>query len=504
MSVAPRPVRVRIAPSPTGDPHVGTAYIALFNYAFARKEGGTFVLRIEDTDQARARGDSERMIFEALRWVGLSWDEGPDVGGPHAPYRQSERAHHYRDHAGLLIERGHAYRCFCTEERLAAARAHQEAEEAVAKAKQEKYTGHRGYDRHCRDLDPADSARRAAAGEPHVVRLKMPLGGVIEFRDQLRKKPQRWDAAQMDDQVLLKSDGLPTYHLANVVDDHLMEITHVIRAEEWLSSTPKHEVLYRAFGWEPPQWFHMPLLRNADADKTKISKRMNPVSINYYRDAGILPQALLNFLGQMGWSFGDNREKFTLDEMIAVFSWDRISLGGPVFNLDKLTSLNEKYLQEQSFEQLADLAIGWRLNREFLIKLMPLVQKRMKKLSDLIPLTEFFFAGDLDHAPVLAEMAIPEVSAADAAAGLRDFVERFEAREGFSAAMLDEVARQWCEARGWKTKHAYTLLRLAITARRASPPLFETMEVLGKELVRRRLRQAAGLIAPEAPVAKAT
>jgi glutamyl-tRNA synthetase len=258
----------------------------------------------------------------------------------------------------------------------------------------------------------------------------------------------------MDDQVLLKSDGLPTYHLANVVDDHLMEITHVIRAEEWLSSTPKHVVLYQAFGWEPPQWFHMPLLRNADKDKTKISKRKNPVSINYYRDAGILPQALLNFLGQMGWSFGGNREKFTLDEMIEAFAWDRISLGGPVFNLDKLTSLNEKYLQDQSPEALVDLAMAWRLNRDFLVKLMPLVQRRMKKLSDLVPLTEFLFAGDLDYTPVAAE------------------------------------------ARGWKTKVAYTLLRLAITARRASPPLFETMEVLGKELTRRRLRQAADLISP--------
>lgn len=485
MSVAPRPVRVRIAPSPTGDPHVGTAYIALFNHAFARKEGGKFVLRIEDTDQVRARADSEQMIYQALRWLGLTWDEGPDLGGPYAPYRQSERAQHYRDHAGVLLDGGHAYRCFCTEERLAARR-----------AEQEEGKGERGYDRHCRGLDPHDATRRAVAGEPHVIRLKMPLAGTIEFRDQLRKKPQRWDAAQMDDQILLKSDGLPTYHLANVVDDHLMAITHVIRAEEWLSSTPKHVVLYQAFGWEPPQWFHMPLLRNPDKDKTKISKRLNPVSINYYRDAGILPQALLNFLGQMGWSFGENREKFTLEEMISVFSWDRISLGGPVFNLDKLTALNEKYLQEQSHEQLAELVMGWRLNRDFLLQLMPLVQRRMKKLSDLIPLTEFFFTGDLDYAPVAAELAIPDVPPRGVAEGLRDFVERFEARDGWSAAMLDEVGKQWCEARGWKTKSAYPLLRLAITARRASPPLFETMEVLGKELTRRRLRQAADLICP--------
>lgn len=487
MSAASRPVRVRIAPSPTGDPHVGTAYIALFNYAFARRSGGQFVLRIEDTDQTRSRADSERMIFEALRWVGLSWDEGPDIGGPHAPYRQSERARIYREHADLLLERGAAYRCFCTEERLAALRAQQ------AGARD---TGERGYDRHCRGLDPAEGAARAAAGEPHVVRLKMPLAGTIEFKDQLRKKPQRWDAAQMDDQVLLKSDGLPTYHLANVVDDHLMEITHVIRAEEWLSSTPKHVVLYQAFGWEAPAWIHMPLLRNADKDKTKISKRMNPVSINYYRDAGVLPQALLNFLGQMGWSFGDNREKFTLEEMVSVFSWDRISLGGPVFNLDKLLALNEKYLQELSPEALADAVIGWRLNRAHLLRIMPLVQRRMKKLSDLIPLTEFLFSGDLDYGPVAADLAISGVAPRDVAAGLRDFVERFEARDGFDAAMLDEVGKAWCAARGWTTKQAYTLLRLAITARRASPPLFETMEVLGKELTRRRLRQCADAIAP--------
>src|SRR5262245_20433663 len=210
MTTAATQVRVRIAPSPTGDPHVGTAYIGLFNYVFARQQGGKLVLRIEDTDQSRTRSDSEQLIFDALRWVGLTWDEGPDVGGPYAPYRQSERAQHYRDHAGILLESAKAYRCFCTEDRLAALRADREG------------SAERGYDRRCRDLDPQDGTRRAAAGERHVVRLKMPVGGVIEFKDELRKKPQRWDAQQMDDQVLLKSDGLPTYHLANVVDDHLM------------------------------------------------------------------------------------------------------------------------------------------------------------------------------------------------------------------------------------------------------------------------------------------
>ena len=474
------PVRVRIAPSPTGDPHVGTAYIALFNYVFAKQQGGTFVLRIEDTDQTRARGDSEQMIFDALRWVGLSWDEGPDVGGPFAPYRQSERSQIYKDHADKLLAKGHAYRCFCTADRLAKVRIQQQAEKK-----------NHGYDRHCRDLDVADGARRSAEGEAHVVRLKMPLSGEIVVHDQLRG-PVTIAAEQNDDQVLLKSDGLPTYHLANVVDDHLMEITHVIRAEEWISSTPKHVVLYQAFGWEPPQFFHMPLLRNAD--HSKISKRKNPVSINYYKDIGVLPHALLNFLGTMGWSFGGDREKFTLAEMIDVFSWERMSLGGPVFGIDKLISLNEQYLHELSPEALVDTVMAWRFNRDYLVKLAPLFQKRIKKLSDVMTVVDLFFTADLDYAPVLAEMKIPDVAGKDVGKALLELVELLEAREGFEPAMLDEVSRQWAEAQKWKTKHAFMLLRLAVTGRKASPGLFETMSVLGKELTRRRLRSAAEIV----------
>jgi glutamyl-tRNA synthetase len=482
MATDVRPVRVRIAPSPTGDPHVGTAYIALFNYVFARQQGGKFVLRIEDTDQLRARADSEQMIFDALRWCGLSWDEGPDVGGPFAPYRQSERSEIYRDHAGILLERGAAYRCFCTAERLQQLRDQQKAEKKTQR-----------YDGHCRDLDPTDGTNRAAHGEPHVIRLRMPLSGPIEFTDKLRGVVTR-DARELDDQVLLKSDGLPTYHLANVVDDHLMQITHVIRAEEWISSTQKHVLLYRAFGWPEPEFIHMPLLRNPDKDKTKISKRKQPVSINYYRDIGILPRALLNFLALMGWSFGNDREKFTIDEMISVFSWDRMSLGGPVFDLGKLTWLNEQYIHELSYEQLADAVIAWRLNKDHLVKVLPLVRERIKKLDEIIPATEYFFSGDLDYTAVLPELTVPEIAAPDIANALLDYVERFEARDSWSGQMLEEVARGWCEALGWKTKHAFMLLRLAVTGRKASPPLFDTMAVLGKEITRRRLRQAAAVI----------
>ena len=475
-----RPVRVRIAPSPTGDPHVGTAYIALFDYVFAKQQGGKFILRIEDTDQARARSDSEQLIFDALHWVGLSWDEGPDVGGPYGPYRQSERKDIYVTHVGMLLDNGAAYRCFCTPERLDQVR----KEQIAAKINP-------GYDRHCRDLDPNDARKRAEQGETHVIRLEVPLEGSIEFTDRLRGKVVR-DAKEIDDQVLLKSDGLPTYHLANVVDDHLMEITHVIRAEEWISSTQKHVLLYKAFGWQEPEWIHMPLLRNKD--KSKISKRKHPVSINYYKDIGILPHALLNFLGTLGWSFGGDREKFTLQEMIDVFSWDKVSLGGPVFDLDKLTWLNEQYIHELSYDDFAQALIDWRLNKDYLTKVLPLVRERVKKLSDVIPATEYFFSGDLDYTAALPEMVVPEVEPKLIGKALLDFVERFEAKDGFAKEMLEEVAREWATAQGWKSGQAFMLLRLAVTGRKASPPLFETMAVLGKELTRRRLRRCAEVI----------
>ncbi len=478
MTTSSRPVRVRIAPSPTGDPHVGTAYIALFNYVFARQQGGTFILRIEDTDQARARSDSEDMIFDALRWVGLSWDEGPDVGGPYGPYRQSERKAHYTAAAADLLARGKAYRCFCTGERLAALRAQHVAEKR----------SFIGYDRHCRIIEADESDRRAAAGETHVIRLATPLTGSVVVKDVLRGEVS-FDVGQLDDQVLLKSDGMPTYHLANVVDDHLMEISHVIRAEEWISSTPKHVLLYEAFGWDQPAWHHMPLLRNAD--KSKISKRKNPVSINYYRDAGILPHALCNFLGLMGWSFGDDREKFTLAEMVAAFSWDRIALGGPVFNLDKLTWLNEKYIHELDDDALVDALLAWRLSRAHLRRIVPLVRERIKRLDEFVPMTDYFFAGDLDYGAVAAELTVPDVAPADVAAGLLAFVDRIEAREGWDGKALEEDGRAWATERNWKTKHAFMLLRLVVTGRKASPPLFDTMAVLGKEVTRRRLRQAA-------------
>src|SRR5512134_567666 len=360
-------VRTRIAPSPTGDPHVGTAYVALFNYALSRRHDGQFVLRIEDTDRERSSSASEAMIFDAMRWLGLRWDEGPDTGGPCGPYRQSERTEIYRRHADELVARGAAYPCFCTRERLDALREEQKARKLNF-----------GYDRRCRAIPADEAVRRRAAGETSVVRLAMPPDGETVVHDLLRGEV-RFDNAQVDDQVLLKSDGFPTYHLANVVDDHLMGITHVIRAEEWLSSLPKHVTLYRGFGWEEPVFCHLPLLRNAD--KSKISKRKNPVSLNFYRRAGYLPEAMLNYLALMGWAMPDEHEEFSVAEFVEAFTLERISLGGPVFDLEKLTWLNGRYLRRLTPRQLLDRLRGELLSDEHLLDVLPLVQERIDTLE---------------------------------------------------------------------------------------------------------------------------
>jgi glutamyl-tRNA synthetase len=429
-------VRTRIAPSPTGDPHVGTAYVALFNRALARKHGGQFVLRIEDTDRERSHKKSEAMIFESLRWLGLDWDEGPDVGGPFAPYRQTERSQLYKQHADELLARGAAYACFCTRERLDALREEQ-------KAKKQNF----GYDGLCRGLDPADAARRRAAGEPCVVRLKMPREGELLVHDLLRGEI-RFEAAQVDDQVLLKSDGFPTYHLAVVVDDHLMKISHVIRAEEWISSLPKHFQLYKGFGWEPPIHCHLPLLRNAD--RSKISKRKNPVSIDYYRRAGFLPEALLNYLALMGFSMPDEREEFTIQEFTDAFVLERISLGGPVFDLQKLTWLNGKYLRRLLPAQLLSRLRQEPFSDGYLLEVLPLVQERVDTLEAFFDYASFFFVGEVDYdARALEELVPKGRTPADAAKSLRSLLEdRVDPLLEWNAAALEAAVRTAADAAG--------------------------------------------------------
>lgn len=476
-------VRTRIAPSPTGDPHVGTAYIALFNYVFAKQNGGQFLLRIEDTDQTRARKDSERAIMDSLRWLGLEWDEGPDVGGPCGPYRQSERREIYEKHAYELLEKGEAYRCFCTPERLEQLRAYQKAAGQPP-----------GYDRLCRNLPREESDRRAAAGEPFTIRLKMPLDGDSIMVDRLRGKIVR-SYKELDDQILLKSDGFPTYHLANVVDDHLMGITHVIRAEEWIPSTPKHIRLYEAFGWEAPEWIHMPLLRNPDKTKSKISKRKNPVSLLFYKEYGILPEALLNFLGLMGFSFGNDREKFTLQEMMEVFSFDKVSLGGPVFDLEKLIWLNGLYLREMSTEKLLDAVQNLWLNHTYLSKITPLVHERMRTLTDFVDLSTFFFNCYLDYNTEDGKQMVPKGRTCDEIiAVFEEIVDGIDAMEDYTVLNLEALLRRVTETRGWKTKDVFMPVRIAVTGRKATPPLFESMHIVGRERVRVRLRHAINFL----------
>jgi len=457
---------------------VGTAYVALFNYALAHQHGGQFVLRIEDTDRQRSSSEAEEMIYDALRWLGLDWDEGPDVGGPHGPYRQSERSEIYTEHAEMLVESGHAYPCFCTRERLDELRAEQKAAK-----------GRFGYDGLCRSIPKDEAAQRRAAGEAHVIRLAMPAEGEIVVNDLLRGEVG-FEAAQIDDQVLVKSDGYPTYHLANVVDDHLMEITHVIRAEEWISSLPKHVQLYRAFGWELPVFCHLPLLRNAD--KSKISKRKNPVSLNYFRRAGYLPEAMLNYLALMGWTMPDEREEFSLQEFVEAFRLEDISLGGPVFDLTKLTWLNGKHIRGLEPSELLGRLRKELLSDRDLLEVLPLAHERIETLADFFSYADFFFTGDVDYDDAAkTKMVMRDRTPPQTAKTFRLLLEEaLDPILDWSVENIEEALRGFCEANDLKPKEVFMPIRIAVTGRKATPPLFDTMAVLGKEICRWRLRGA--------------
>ncbi len=475
-------VRTRIAPSPTGDPHVGTAYVALFNYALARQSGGAFVLRIEDTDRQRSTPESEAMILEALSWLGLEWNEGPDIGGPHGPYRQSERTEIYREHVEQLVSSGAAYPCFCTRERLDALRAEQKAAKTQF-----------GYDGLCRSLDASEAKNRCENGEDHVIRLKMPTEGETIGVDLLRGEIAIANA-QVDDQILLKSDGNPTYHLANVVDDHLMEITHVIRAEEWISSLPKHVQLYRAFGWELPVFCHLPLLRNAD--KSKISKRKNPVSLSHYRQAGFLAEALLNYLALMGWTMPDERDQFTLAEFVENFKLEDISLGGPVFDQEKLRWLNGRYIRDLDVGGLFDRLQQVPFSDEYFLSILPLVQERIDTLADFASYAGFFFVSDVEYeAAVLPKMVAKNHTPPQTAKAFRLLLEEeLDLILDWNAESVEAALRAFCEGHDWSPKELFMPVRIALTGRTATPPLFETMAVLGKERCRWRLRQAIEML----------
>lgn len=474
------PARTRVAPSPTGDPHVGTAYMALFDVAWARKTGGAFVLRIEDTDRNRLVEGSEQQIHDSLDWLGLSPDEGPARGGEYGPYRQSERLDSYRPMVEKLIADGHAYYCWCSPERLSQLR----REQAAAK------TSVTGYDRLCYGKTRQERATLPGFTETPVVRMLVPEDPPLTFTDLIRGEVK---APRPDDQVILKADGFPTYHLAVVVDDHLMGITTVVRGEEWISSTPKHLLLYRWLGFPEPQFAHMPLLRNTD--KSKISKRKNPAArLMWFREQGYLPEALLNFLQLLAYPpVIQDSEVASLDEFISAFDWSKVNTTGPIFDLKKLDWLNGYYIRSLSVDELTERIVtfhrergDWQdsIDQDLLRRAIPLVQERMVLLSDALPKLSFLFASEVmvDEA---AAAALPD----NAAEIIDTSIAVLEGLNPFESELIQSVLRaRLVDDLGLKPKFAFGPLRVALTGQKVSPPLFESMEILGREETMRRIR----------------
>ena len=472
-------IRTRIAPSPTGDPHVGTAYIALFNRCFAHSNGGTFILRVEDTDQARSSKASEDSILESLHWLGLNWDEGPDRGGQFGPYRQSERTNIYSEHIDILLKKKKAFRCFCTPERLDQLRKDQLRDKEQV-----------GYDGHCLNLSEEEVFARVEKGDDFVIRMKVPKTGECIFADLLRGEISiKW--SQVDMQVLMKSDGLPTYHFANVVDDHLMAISHVIRGEEWINSVPKHLLLYQYFGWEPPIFCHMPLLRNPD--KSKLSKRKNPTSIKYYESMGYLPEAVINYLGMMGWTMPSGEEKFSVQQMTSQFDINRVSLGGPIFDLEKLNWLNGKYVREEmSDNEFAEKYAQWAFPTKKLSDLIPLVRERVDKFSDVMELLNFFLIGDLG----LTEQNFQKVKL-NKEEILRVFqfsLWRLEGMKEWSNESIQNELQCLSEQLDIKLREFLAPLFIAVTGKPVSISVIESIAILGIDMFRARIRDAIKML----------
>ena len=469
-------IRTRIAPSPTGDPHVGTAYIALFNKCFAEKNNGEFILRIEDTDLTRSTKASEQAILDSLRWLGLEWQEGPDKPGSCGPYRQSERKAIYKKYVEQLLDEGKAFRCYRTPEELDQIRSDRR-EQGIS-------TALKAADL---QLPEQEVARRHAAGAPFVVRMIVPDDdGVCVVQDMLRGSIEL-DWSMVDAQVLLKADGMPTYHLACVVDDHLMEISHVIRGEEWINSTPKHLLLYQYLGWEAPIFCHLPLLRNPD--KSKLSKRKNPTSINYYKRAGFIPEALVNYLGRMGWSMPDEEEKFSLDQMTQHFDIQRVSLGGPIFDTDKLSWLNGRYLREDlTTEELAAALTEWLLNRNSLVKTLPSVQERMETFSDYMPLVSFLAQNQLTISE--ADFTDNKLDLETQKKVLQFFLWRVEGITDWQRDELFSTAKDLSYALDLKIRDFLQPLFIAVAGTLSTFSIMDGMELLGPELTRTRLRSA--------------
>ncbi len=477
-------VRVRYAPSPTGYPHVGNIRTALFNWLFARRYGGSFIVRIEDTDVARTVEGALEAILDGLRWLGLDWDEGPEVGGKYGPYFQSQRLDRYREAAEGLVAQGYAYYCYCSPERLEAMRAEQ------ARLKQPP-----GYDRHCRDLSAEERSKKEAEGITPVVRFKSPLEGQTRFSDLIRGEVV-FENSTLDDLVLLKSDGYPTYHLANVVDDHAMAISHVLRAEEWLSSTPRHLLLYRALNFEPPQFAHLPMILGPD--RSKLSKRHGAVSITEYREQGYLPEAMVNFLSLLGWSLDDKTDIISRQELIKNFSLERVSRTAAIFNLEKLNWMNGVYIRQLSLEDFTQRSLPFLekglpsevkrpLPLDYVRQIMPLIQERARTLAEVVELTPFFFTDlDYDSGLLIGKNMTRELTIKALQAGQQ----KLKQLDRFDAESLEAEFRPLAEELGLKTGQFFGALRVAVTGRTVAPPLFQTMALLGKARCLKRIEAA--------------
>ena len=497
-STGERPVRTRYAPSPTGRPHIGNYRTALFEWLTARHAGGKFVLRVEDTDRKRLDPGSMEDIMEGLRWLGLEWDEGPDVGGPYGPYLQSERLDTYMEYAEQLVEQGDAYYCYCTEERLDQMRREQEARKEPTH-----------YDRRCRYLTPEERAANETAGLPKVVRFAAPLDGETTYHDFLRGDIT-FDNATIDDMILLKSDHYPTYNFANIIDDHLMDITHVIRGEEYISSAPRYAQVYRAFGWDEPIVVHVPLV--LAPDRSKLAKRHGALPLLEYRDLGYLPEAICNFLLLLGWSYDGEREFFTLDEMVEVFDEHRIGTSPAIFDRSRLDWFNGIYIREMTPEQLTNAALPFLLaglpegaareaaeSRDYVSQILQLDQERIKTLKDVPELTSFFFVEQpaYDSALLLGK----NMDAARGAATLRELIPVLAELPDWEHGALLAVLDEFVTSHGFIREKAdgtrlpdrgpvFMLVRVAVSGRKETPGLPEMLAVLGKSRVCARLEVA--------------
>lgn len=478
----PTPVRVRFAPSPTGFLHVGGLRTALYNYLFARRTSGKFVLRIEDTDQSRKVEGAIEDLIDTLHWAGLDFDEGPDKGGDYGPYVQSLRLTTYHEHVERLVQQEKAYRCFCTAQRIEQIR----KERLVKKLSP-------SYDRHCRDIPRSESESRRAAGESFVVRMKVPLTGEMAFDDMIRGQVTIAFSV-LDDQVILKSDGFPTYHLAVVVDDHLMGISHVIRGEEWLPSTPKHVLLYRAFGWVVPQYAHLPLLLNPD--KSKLSKRQGDVAVEDYRRKGYLKEALVNFVALLGWNPGDDREIFSLEELVGEFSLERVGKSGAVFNTEKLNWMNAQYLRKKSDAEILAMLKEYLTSRlpgggasfddGYLTGVIVAMRERVTFINEFYEKSPYFFVAPSEYDPsVVKKRWKPETPAS-----LKSYVEAISAYPQPGKEEFETALRKTAESLKKSVADLIHPLRLAVSGVGAGPGLYDILVLLGKDETIRRITKA--------------